>query len=197
MSTPSPAPRPVAPSESDSRSLLAPPGVIILPKAVVPREIELKGEITIGSRTVLHPSSKILAINGPIVIGEGNIIEEKTEIRNNFPPDKDGTKKTLYIGNRNLFETYAVIEGNVGNNNTVSSKARIGHRTTLSTGCMIGCMCVLDSDETLPPDTVITGENQNRRIAETPQAPPFIDEHLEHLIRQLPNYHYILKSSAG
>ncbi|OWA51722.1 hypothetical protein BV898_16194 [Hypsibius exemplaris] len=30
---------------------------------------------------------------------------------------------------------------------------------------MIGCMCVLDSDETLPPDTVITGENLNRRNA--------------------------------
>ncbi|OQV20187.1 hypothetical protein BV898_20142, partial [Hypsibius exemplaris] len=37
---------------------------------------------------------------------------------------------------------------------------------------MIGCMCVSDSDETLPPGTVITGEYQNRRIAEKPQAPP-------------------------
>jgi NDP-sugar pyrophosphorylase family protein len=57
-------------------------GVVILSKAIVPRETELKGEVTVGSGTVLHPSAKILALNGPIVIGEGNIIEEKVEIRN-------------------------------------------------------------------------------------------------------------------
>lgn len=51
-------------------------------KAVVPRETELKGEIKIGSGTVLHPTAKILAENGPIIIGAGNLIEEKVIIRN-------------------------------------------------------------------------------------------------------------------
>lgn len=35
-----------------------------------------------GARTVVHPSAKILAEGGPIVIGEGNLIQEKALIVN-------------------------------------------------------------------------------------------------------------------
>ena len=45
-------------------------------------ESELQGDITIGSRTVVHPRAKILAISGPIIIGENNIIEEQVQIIN-------------------------------------------------------------------------------------------------------------------
>lgn len=45
-------------------------------------ECELQGDITIGSRTVVHPRAKILALSGPIVIGENNIIEEQVQIIN-------------------------------------------------------------------------------------------------------------------
>ena len=37
--------------------------------AVVCNECELKGDVTIGSRTVVHPKAKILAESGPIIIG--------------------------------------------------------------------------------------------------------------------------------
>lgn len=35
-----------------------------------------------GTRTVVHPTAQILAEKGPIIIGEGNLIEEKVKIVN-------------------------------------------------------------------------------------------------------------------
>lgn len=43
-------------------------------------ESKLKGVITIGSMTVVHPKASIIAEAGPIVIGENNIIEEQATI---------------------------------------------------------------------------------------------------------------------
>ena len=57
-------------------------------------------------------------------------------------------------------------------NGIFSLSARIGHKTTLSTGCVVGVMCTVDADETLPPDTIVLGENHSRRIADVPQTPP-------------------------
>ena len=37
--------------------------------AVVCNECELRGDITIGARTVIHPKAKIVAESGPIIIG--------------------------------------------------------------------------------------------------------------------------------
>ena len=37
--------------------------------AVVCNESELRGDITIGARTVIHPKAKIIAESGPIIIG--------------------------------------------------------------------------------------------------------------------------------
>ncbi len=38
--------------------------------------------IVAGARTVVHPSAKILAEGGPIVIGDSNLIQEKAVIMN-------------------------------------------------------------------------------------------------------------------
>ena len=37
-----------------------------------------------GSRTVIHPKSRIIAEAGPIIIGDNNLIEEQTQIINRF-----------------------------------------------------------------------------------------------------------------
>jgi carbonic anhydrase/acetyltransferase-like protein (isoleucine patch superfamily) len=58
--------------------------VKIASTAVVCSECELKGDITIGARTVVHPKAKILAEGGPIIIGENNLIEEQVEIANRY-----------------------------------------------------------------------------------------------------------------
>ncbi|KAE8631089.1 hypothetical protein XENTR_v10001074 [Xenopus tropicalis] len=82
--------------------------VKIAPGAVVCVESEIKGDVTIGPRTVVHPKARIYAEAGPIIIGEGNLIEEQAFIRNSFPeniaPDSDVEPKTMIIGTNNVFE---------------------------------------------------------------------------------------------
>ena len=51
-------------------------------KAVVCQDVELKGDITISSGTIVHPKATIFAIAGPIVIGANCIIEEAAIIVN-------------------------------------------------------------------------------------------------------------------
>ena len=46
----------------------------IAPGAIVCNECELKGDITIGTKTVIHPKAKIIAESGPIIIGKGFFI---------------------------------------------------------------------------------------------------------------------------
>uniref|UniRef100_A0A8C6QLR3 Dynactin subunit 6 n=1 Tax=Nannospalax galili TaxID=1026970 RepID=A0A8C6QLR3_NANGA len=50
--------------------------VKIAPGAVVCVESEIRGDVTIGPRTVIHPKAWIIAEAGPIIIGEGNLIED-------------------------------------------------------------------------------------------------------------------------
>lgn len=54
----------------------------VSPGAVVCDESVLKGDITIGPKCVIHPKAIILAEAGPIIIGEGNIVEEMATIVN-------------------------------------------------------------------------------------------------------------------
>lgn len=75
-----------------------------------------------GARTVVHPSARILAEGGPIIIGESNLIQEKAVITNRSDSGNreckgvdlnnglfscrkvDGKEeKTLVIGNSNVF----------------------------------------------------------------------------------------------
>lgn len=38
--------------------------------------------MSVGSRTVIHPKARIIAEDGPIIIGENNIIEELVQVIN-------------------------------------------------------------------------------------------------------------------
>ncbi len=72
--------------------------VTIMPGAVVCSECEVQGDITIGTRTVIHPKARIIAEAGPIKIGESNLLEEQVEIINTVP------NSILIIGDFNVFE---------------------------------------------------------------------------------------------
>ena len=45
-------------------------------------DAELKGEIAIGQKCFVHPKARIIAEAGPIIIGDGNVIEELAQIVN-------------------------------------------------------------------------------------------------------------------
>ena len=107
-------------------------------------ESELVGDITIGTRTVIHPRAKILAISGPIIIGENNIIEEQVQIINRYysemchmkgflfyfscrsAEENQTTSQILLIGNNNVFEVDCKVESRtIGDNNIVESKGKL------------------------------------------------------------------------
>ncbi|XP_056315194.1 dynactin subunit 6 [Danio aesculapii] len=98
--------------------------------AVVCVESDIRGDVTIGARTVVHPKARIIAEAGPIVIGEGNLIEEQALIINSFPenllPNTDDVEpKPMIIGVNNVFEVGCVSQAlKIGDNNVIESKGQ-------------------------------------------------------------------------
>lgn len=133
---------------------------VIHSKAVVCQDVDLKGDITIGAGTVVHPKATIFAIVGPIVIGQNCIIEEGVIIVNR-------RKEIMRIGDDNLFEIGCRVESpSVGNSNTVSTRARLHYTIRLTSHCVIGAGCLVApiEDEILEDFTVIYGAAGEKRI---------------------------------
>ncbi|CAN7980073.1 dynactin subunit 6 isoform X1 [Ixodes scapularis] len=165
--------------------------------AVVTAECEIKGNVTIGSRTVVHPAAHIIAEAGPIIIGENNLIEEQVYIYNrrteSDPPDAE---IVMTIGNNNVFEVGSYSESlNIGNNNVLESKSKLGRNTELTSGCVIGAMCEVYTNEKMKENTVVYGRSCERRIQNEKPATQTLQ--LDFLTKVLPNYHYFWKPTKG
>ncbi|PIO71996.1 bacterial transferase hexapeptide repeat protein [Teladorsagia circumcincta] len=134
----------------------------IHPTAIVCREATLEGCVRIGAGTVVHPFAVIKATNGPIVIGENNIIEDRCLIENVL---EEGDK-VMEIGDQNIVEVGAVIYApRIGNNNVLHVQCEVGPNSCVSNGCSVGVRCKLLAKETLPERTVIYGKWNERRVA--------------------------------
>ncbi|XP_055012539.1 dynactin subunit 6-like [Boleophthalmus pectinirostris] len=168
--------------------------------AVVCVESEIKGDVTIGARTVVHPKARIIAESGPIVIGEGNLIEEQALIINSYPenimPDAGLEPKTMIIGTNNVFEVGCVSRSlNIGDNNVIESKAEIGRNVILTSGCIIGACCQINTCEVVPENTVVYGSKCIRRVQSERPQPQTLQ--LDFLMKILPNYHHLKKTVKG
>ncbi|XP_015430102.1 PREDICTED: dynactin subunit 6 [Dufourea novaeangliae] len=165
--------------------------------ALVCDESILKGDITIGPKTVVHPKASIIAEAGPIIIGEGNIIEEMATIANRLPPDapEPSTVPVQIVGSFNVFETDCTCEAyKVGDNNILESKAFVGREVELTSGCVIGAACSLTEPEAIPENTVVYGSDcQRREMHDKPY--PQVGQ-LEFLLKILPNYHHLRKPNV-
>ncbi|KPP75805.1 dynactin subunit 6-like, partial [Scleropages formosus] len=166
--------------------------------AVVCVESEIKGDVTIGPRTVVHPKARIIAEAGPIVIGEGNLIEEQALIINGYPenimPDSEGVEpKTMVIGINNVFEVGCALK--IGDNNVIESKAEVGRNVILTSGCIIGGCCQVNTCEVIPENTVIYGSGCMRRVQTERPQPQTLQ--LDFLMKILPNYHHLKKTVKG
>ncbi|EKM61599.1 uncharacterized protein PHACADRAFT_204766 [Phanerochaete carnosa HHB-10118-sp] len=128
-------------------------------KAVVCQDVDMKGDITIGAGTIVHPKATIFAASGPIVIGSGCIIEEGAIVLNR-------RKEVMRIGDDNLFEIGCRVECPMANFNTICTRARIHYTTRLSSYCVVGagCLVVATEEEILDEYTVIYGPGAERRI---------------------------------
>ncbi|XP_068975495.1 dynactin subunit 6 [Bombus flavifrons] len=165
--------------------------------ALVCEESILKGDITIGPKTIIHPRASIIAEAGPIIIGEGNIIEEMAIITNKLPPDtpEPTTIPVQIIGNYNVFETDCTCEAfKVGDHNILESKAHVGREVELTNGCIIGTSCSLTEADTIPENTIIYGNECQRREMHDKPYPPI--SQIEFLLKILPTYHHIRKPNV-
>ncbi|KAJ8247759.1 hypothetical protein GJAV_G00250000 [Gymnothorax javanicus] len=173
-------------------------GAKIAAGAVVCVESEIKGDVTIGPRTVVHPKARIIAEAGPIVIGEGNLIEEQALILNGYPenimPDSEGMEpKTMTIGINNVFEVGCESQAmKIGDNNVIESKAVVGRNVILTNGCIVGACCQVNTCEVIPENTVIYGSGCMRRVQTEKPQPQSLQ--LDFLMKILPNYHHLKKT---
>ncbi|NWS04986.1 DCTN6 protein, partial [Motacilla alba] len=180
-----------------------------------------------GPRTVIHPKARIIAEAGPIVIGEGNLIEEQALIINGYPENitpesEDVEPKPMVIGTNNVFEVGCYSQAmKVGDNNVIESKAFVGRNVILTSGCIIGACCNVNTYEVIPENTVIYGADCLRRVqTERPQVRvcvcvghgdtrhlllphlpclPFQPQtlQLDFLMKILPNYHHLKKTTKA
>ncbi|GAA6010703.1 hypothetical protein JCM11491_002904 [Sporobolomyces phaffii] len=106
-------------------------------KCVVVADCDLRGDITIGQGSVLQPRCTILALSGPIVLGDNNILEENVVIVNRL-------KQPLVIGNSNLFQVGARIESpKIGDHNNFGIRSRISPHVQVESHCTVGSGCVV------------------------------------------------------
>ncbi|KAG8906291.1 hypothetical protein FRB99_007160 [Tulasnella sp. 403] len=165
-------------------------------KAVVCQDVDLKGDITIGSGTIIHPKATIFAIAGPIVIGSNCIIEEAVIIVNR-------KKETMRIGDDNIFEIGCRVEApSIGSFNTISTRARVHHTARLTSYCVIGpgSLLVPEEDETLEEYTVVHGGNAERRVWSGRgriQEADLRRKHLDYLKDMLPKFNRLRSGDVG
>ncbi|KAJ2472811.1 hypothetical protein GGI02_001319 [Coemansia sp. RSA 2322] len=158
--------------------------------SLVCKNTTIEGDVQIGNGTVVHVGASIIAKNGPIIIGANNIINERTVITNIH-------STPLAIGDDNLIETDAVVEGRgMGHRNTVQVRGRIAGSSTLGNNCVVGVMCSTGPAESISDNTVLFGSMQSRRIRADAQAELTAAhrKHLEYIHEMLPRYNHIIEA---
>ncbi|KAK4686613.1 dynactin 6, partial [Tremellales sp. Uapishka_1] len=129
--------------------------------SVICQDVELKGDITVGAGTVIHPKATILAIGGPIVMGSDCVVEEMAIIVNR-------NKGIMRIGDDNMFMVASRVESpSIGDSNTFQPRSKASSAVTISDHCTLSANTILlplgTDHETLPPYTVVYGEDSSRR----------------------------------
>ncbi|MEE6460379.1 hypothetical protein FKM82_000937 [Ascaphus truei] len=113
----------------------------------------------------------------------------------NIAPDADGVEpKTMIIGTNNVFEVGCYSQAmKMGDNNVIESKAFVGRNVILTSGCIIGACCNVNTCEVIPENTVIYGSDCLRRVQTERPQPQTLQ--LDFLMKILPNYHHLKKTT--
>ncbi|KAL7748381.1 hypothetical protein RI367_006343 [Sorochytrium milnesiophthora] len=154
--------------------------------AVVCQEADLRGNISIGVGTVVHPKCRIIsARDGPILIGRNNIFEENVTIINN-------TTSGMVIGDENHFEVGCYVASKyIGHYNIIEPKAQVAENTTIGDHCVVGALCTTCKDEVVPSNTVIYGSDNQRRTQAPVDKASLHSVHLQYLWETLPKYNHL------
>ncbi|KXJ80297.1 hypothetical protein RP20_CCG025706 [Aedes albopictus] len=172
-----------------------------MPRSMVCEDSNLRGDITISSGCVIHPSTTIIAESGPIVLGENCIVEEYATIVYRIPKQHpayqdvlDGTVKPLVIGPDNIFEVGCTVEAlKIGERNVFECKSYVSADVTVTNGCVIGAGCRLVGEQVLAEKTIVHGRQCQQREAIEKQKSQMVQ--LDYLRKILPNYHHLKKAT--
>ena len=124
---------------SAAASKPAKPPTTIPSSAVISETATLTGRhhITIGSNTVIHPRCKILSNNGPVIIGAGCIISERSVVGLSSSPaeglSEEDESLQVIIGDGVVIEIGAKVEARI-----VGEGSCIGVNSHISPGVVIG-----------------------------------------------------------
>lgn len=102
----------------------------------------------------------------------------------------------MIIGTNNVFEIgYYSQAMKMEDNNVIESKASVGRKVILRSGCIIGTCCNLNTFEVILENTVICGADCLHGV-QTEQPQPQIPQ-LDFLKITLPTYHDLKKTMKG
>ncbi|KAN0065170.1 hypothetical protein ACQY0O_001667 [Thecaphora frezii] len=146
-------------------------------RVIIAQDADLRGEISIGSGTVIHPRATVYALHGPISIGSDCIIEETATIVNRHT-------ELMQVGNDNLFEVGCRIEAaSIGSSNVFSVRCRVASTVRVGSFCTIGAGCNvvpaplwprnvddLFSDDEQTTDLAAAAEAANTEGTDTPRT---------------------------
>lgn len=149
-------------------------------------------EIKIGKGSIVHPQAKINALHGPIIIGERNLIEERTCITNE-------NKEIMIIGDDNVFEVDSDIRARmIGSNCIFGIQSSVGSNVSVEDGVVLAPRCKVNSKNKEKPITIkehtsIFGENSENWHT-VKQLPTSQQQQIEYLKGVLPKYHALQSS---
>uniref|UniRef100_A0A2K6MUZ3 Dynactin subunit 6 n=1 Tax=Rhinopithecus bieti TaxID=61621 RepID=A0A2K6MUZ3_RHIBE len=160
------------------------------PIEVVTGAVPWQQRLRRGAQTVIHPKARITAEAGPIAL----IINAPSD---NINPDtEDPEPKPMIIGTNNVFEVGCHSQAmKMGDNNVIELKAYVGRNVILTSGCLTGACCNLNTFEVIPENMVIYGADCLRRVQAERLQPQTLQ--LDFLMKILPNYHHLKKTMKG
>ncbi|XP_043416665.1 dynactin subunit 6 isoform X4 [Prionailurus bengalensis] len=118
---------------------------------------------------------RVFFYGGSVKIAPGAVVCVESEIRGDVTIDSQAMK--------------------MGDNNVIESKAYVGRNVILTSGCIIGACCNLNTFEVIPENTVIYGADCLRRVQTERPQPQTLQ--LDFLMKILPNYHHLKKTMKG
>lgn len=126
----------------------------------------IRGDITISTGCVIHPSAVIIAKSGPIVLGENCLVEEYATIIHDTGDETTTTERppVLNIGPNNVFEVGCHVEAlQIGERNVFEVKCYVSNKVKVSNSCIVGAGCRLEGVHNLSEHTIIHGNGAAQR----------------------------------
>ncbi|MCJ1469657.1 hypothetical protein MMC07_008293 [Pseudocyphellaria aurata] len=145
------------------------PALKLSPHASLSPQATLLGTypITLGPSSVVHPRAKLVAVHGPVTVGEGCVVCERASVGvldsvegrgGGGEPTDDMGGAGVVLEKGVMVESGAVVEARmVGEGSVVEVGAKVGKGAVVGKHCKISPLCIIPLYDILPDRTVVYG----------------------------------------